>query len=185
MRQFLMPSGRRSVAVLAASIAAFAVSSIASASSPTDLAPLGPSLPSCVAGAPDTSGAHICWVVPLRPGWQASTGEWIVVRLGNAAPVDPAHPDAARTLCGQLQASVVATITVDGQSLPVDTIPCELHPGNPDVWFVDWRALSHPLTPGEHTFNVSLYFTQTVDDFANAGDTSVFPTQTLTVIPQG
>jgi hypothetical protein len=176
MRQFL---------VLAASVAAFAFSSIASASAPTDLAPLGSLLPSCTASAPDTAGAHICWVTPLRPGWQASTGEWIVVRLGDAAPVDPADPDAARTLCEQLQASIVATITLDGQPLAVDTIPCELHPGNPDVWFVDWRALSRPLTPGEHTFTVTWYFTQTVAGVANAGDTSVFPTQTMTAIPQG
>ena len=178
----------RQILVLVASVAVFAISSIASASAPTDLAPLGPLLPSCTASAPDTGGAHICWVTPLRPGWQASTGEWIVVRLGSAQAVDPANPDAAKTLCEHLQASIVATITLDGQSLPVDTIPCELHPGssgNPDVWFVDWRAPSHPLTPGEHTFTVSWYFTQTVDGVANAGETFAFPTQTLTVIRQG
>lgn len=183
-----MSLGPRPLVVLVVSLAAFAVSSMASASPPTDLSPLGPSLPSCTAGAPATGGAHICWVTPLRPGWQASTGEWIVVRLGDAEPVDPANPDAARTLCEQLQASIVATITLDGQSLPVDTIPCELHPGNngnPDIWFVDWRALSHPLTPGDHTFIVSWFYTQTVDGVANAGDTAIFPTQTLTVIPQG
>ena len=193
MRQLLVsvreiwPFGPRSLSVLAASVAAFAVSSVAAGSPPTDLPPLGSFFPSCVAGALDTSGAHQCWVVPLRPGWQASTGEWIVVRLGDAEAVDPANPDTARTLCEELQASIVATITLDGESLPVDTIPCELHPGNgnPDVWFVDWRALSQPLTPGEHTFTVSWYFTQTVDGVANAGDTSVFPTRTLTVIPQG
>ena len=188
MRQFLVsvremwPIGPRSLSVLAASVAAFVFSSMASATAPTDLAPLGPS---CLASAPDTNGAHICWVVPLRPGWQASTGEWIIVRLGNAAPVDPADPDAARTLCEQYQASIVATITLDDQSLPVDTIPCELRQGSPDVWFVDWRALSHPLTPGDHTFNVTWYFTQTVPGVADAGDRWVFPTRTLTVIPQG
>ena len=158
------------------------------ASPPSDLVPLGPSLPSCNVGAPDTRGAHICWVTPLRPGWQASTGEWIVVRLGDAEAVDPANPDAARTLCEELQASIVATITLDGNSLPVDTIPCELHPGNngnPGVWFVDWRGPSQPLTPGEHSFTVSWFFTQTVNGVANSGDTSVFPTQTLTVVPQG
>ena len=176
--------------IVAGSMAALAVvapTQSVLASPPSDLVPLGPSLPSCNVGAPDTRGVHICWVTPLRPGWQASTGEWIVVRLGDAEAVDPANPDTARTLCEELQASIVATITLDGESLPVDTIPCELHPGNgnPDVWFVDWRALSQPLTPGEHTFTVSWYFTQTVNGFANSGDTSVFPTQTLTVIPQG
>jgi hypothetical protein len=178
----------RPLVVLVASAAALAVSSIASATPPSDLTQTGPSLPSCIAGAPDTLGAHQCWVVPLRPGWQASTGEWIVVRLGDAENVDPANPDAAKTLCEELQASIVATITLDGQSLPVDTIPCELRPGsngNPDVWFVDWRALSHPLTPGDHPFTVSWYFTQTVGGVASAGDTFVFPTQTLSVIPQG
>ena len=158
------------------------------ASPPGDLQPLGPSLPSCNAAAPDTRGAHVCWVTPLRPGWQASTGEWIVVRVGDAEAVDPINPDAAQTLCEAFQAAIVATITLDGQSLPVDTIPCELHPGsggNSDVWFVDWRALSQPLTPGQHTFSASWFFTQTVSGVANAGDTSVFPTQTLTVIPKG
>src|SRR5437763_7384682 len=181
------PSARSQV-VLVALVAVFAASSIASASPPSDLSPLGPMLPSCVASAPDTGGAHICWVTPLRSGWQASTGEWIVVRLGDASSVDPTNPGAAETRCEQMQASIVATITLDGQSLPVDTIPCELHPGsngNPDVWFVDWRALNQPLTPGQHTFSASWYFTQTVAGVANAGDTSVFPTQTLTVIPQG
>src|SRR5438445_1791247 len=178
----------RQILVLVASVAVFAISSIASASAPTDLAPLGPLLPSCTASAPDTGGAHICWVTPLRPGWQASTGEWIVVRVGDAEAVDPSNPDAAKTLCEAFQAAIVATITLDGQSLPVDTIPCELHPGsggNSDVWFVDWRALSQPLTPGQHTFSASWFFTQTVSGVANAGDTSVFPTQTLTVIPKG
>ncbi|TMC84860.1 MAG: hypothetical protein E6J06_05410 [Chloroflexi bacterium] len=176
------------VAGLVAMLALIAAPPSALAAPPSDLVPLGPSLPSCIAGAPDTPGAHICWVTPIRPGWQASTGEWVVVRLGDAEQVDPANPDAAKTLCEELQAAIVATITIDGQSLAVDTIPCELHPGsngNPDVWFVDWRGLSQPLTPGQHTFTVSWYFTQTVPGFANAGDTSVFPTQTLTVIPQG
>src|SRR5438093_8734792 len=91
------------------------------ASPPSDLVPLGPSLPSCNVGAPDTRGVHICWVTPLRPGWQASTGEWIVVRLGDAEAVDPANPDTARTLCEELQASILATITLDRESLPVDS----------------------------------------------------------------
>ena len=179
------PQLSRIVAGFIAALAVVAPTQSVLASPPSDLVPLGPSLPSCNVGAPDTRGAHICWVTPLRPGWQASTGEWIVVRLGSAQAVDPSNPGAAKSLCEQLQASIVATITLDGQSLPADTIPCELHPGTPDVWFVDYRALSHPLTPGEHTFTVSWYFTQTVDGIANAGDTSVFPTQTLTVIPQG
>jgi hypothetical protein len=145
------------------------------ASPPSDLVPLGPSLPSCNATAPDTSGAHQCWVTPLRGGWQASTGEWIVVRVGDL--------EATQSLCAQMQASVVATITLDGQSLPVDTIACQLR--DDGTWFVDWRALSVPLTPGTHTFTASWYFTQSVDGIASAGQTSQFPTQTLTVIPQG
>jgi hypothetical protein len=170
-------------------ILSIAATQTALASPPSDLVPLGPStLPPCAAGAPDTTGAHICWVVPLRPGWQASTGEWIVVRLGDAEPVDPANPGGAKTLCEQMEASIVATITLDGQSLPVDTVPCELRPGNngnPDIWFVDYRGLSNPLTPGGHTFTVSWFFTQTVPGVANAGHTAVFPTQTLTVMPKG
>jgi hypothetical protein len=182
------PRLSRIVSGLIATLALIAAPQSVMASPPDDRVPLGPSLPSCTAVAPDTRGAHVCWVTPLRPGWQASTGEWIVVRLGDAEPVDPANPEAAQALCEDLQAAIVATITLDGQSLPVDTIPCELHPGgngNPDVWFVDWRALSQPLTPGGHAFTVSWFYTRTVPGFANAGDTAVFPTQTLTVIPRG
>ena len=179
----------RLVPVLIASIAFVAVIQTAAASPPTDLAPLGALLPNCVAGAPDTQGAHICWVTPLRPSWQASTGEWIVVRIGDAEPVDPANPGAAQSLCEQMQASVVATITLDGQSLLVDTIPCAFRPSpdptSPAVWFVDWRALSPPLTPGEHTFSANWFFTTTVDGNGNAGQTVTFPTSTLTVMPQG
>ena len=64
-------------------LAAFAFTAVASASPPSDQRPLGPSLPSCTASAPDTGGAHICWATPLRGGWQASTGEWIVMRTGD------------------------------------------------------------------------------------------------------
>ena len=182
------PRLSRIVSGLIATLALMAVPQSVLASPPNDLLPLGPSLPSCTANAPDTQGAHICWVTPLRSGWQASTGEWVVVRVGNAEPVDPANPEGAQTLCEVLQGAIVATITLDGQSLPVDTIPCELHPGsngNPDVWFVDWRALGQPLAPGEHAFTVSWIYTQTVPGVANAGDTAAFPTQTLTVIQHG
>jgi len=179
----------RLAAVVAALGVVVAATQTAAASPPTDLAPLGPSLPSCTVGAPDTSGAHVCWVTPLRAGWQASTGEWITVRVGDAINVDPANPGAAQSLCEQVQASVVATITIDGDSLPVDTIPCVLHPSSdptqPDVWFVDWRGLSHPLTPGVHTFSISWFFTSTVDGIGTAGDTATFGPQTVTVMPQG
>jgi hypothetical protein len=160
---------------LLVSVAAIVAVHGAAASPPTDLAPLGPTLPSCTASAPDVSGAHVCWVIPIRPGWQASTGEWIVVRIGDLEPT--------QSLCEQMQASVVATLTLDGQSLPVDTIPC--HGSDANGWFVDWRALSPPLPPGEHPFSASWYFTATVDGIGTAGQTAVFPTQTLTVIPQG
>jgi hypothetical protein len=183
-----MRSHRLSLLVLALVflVAAIAVAQTASASPPSDLGPLGPppNVPNCTPGAPDTKGAHICWVTPLRPGWQASTGEWIVIRVGDASDVDPANPGAAQARCEQLQASVVATITLDGQSLPVDTIPCEFQP-QAGRWFVDFRALTHPLPPGEHTFSESWFFTTTVPGVANAGETWTFPTQKVTVVPQG
>lgn len=163
------------LSLLAALVAFLALGSVASATPPSDLVPVGPSLPACMSTASDTSGAHQCFVAPRFPGWQASTGEWIVVRLGDLEPT--------QSLCLQMQASVVATNTLDGQSLPVDTIPC--HQIGTDQWFVDWRSLSTPLMPGDHTFTVSWYFTQTVDGIANAGQTWQFPTQMLTVIPQG
>jgi hypothetical protein len=112
----------RRVSVLIVTLAAFAVSAGASASPPSDLRPLGPSsLARCTASAPDQQGAHICWVTPLRGSWQASTGEWIVVRVGDF--------ESTQSLCEQMQASVVATLTLDGQSLPVDTMTTSLRPG--------------------------------------------------------
>jgi hypothetical protein len=132
------------------------------------------STPFCTSSAPDTSGAHMCNVVPIRTGWQASTGEWIVVRLGWTD---------TQTACEQMQASVGATNTLDGVSLPVEMVPCQQI--GTDQWHVDWRSLSQPLTPGDHTFTVSWYFTQTVDGVASAGQTFQFPTQTLTVMPNG
>jgi hypothetical protein len=164
----MRPRFVRPVFVLIMSLAALAVGSIASATPPSDLRPLGPSLPSCTASAPDTGGAHICWVTPLRDeGWQASTGEWIVVRVGDLEPT--------QELCEQAQASVVATITLDDRSLPVDTISCHAVDGG---WFVDWRGLSEPLPPGTHTFSETWHFTTT-------GDTFTFGPQTLVVMPGG
>src|SRR5436189_2413305 len=166
----------RFVPVLGGLVAVVAATQSALATPPTDLSPLGPAtLPACTTTAPDTKGAHICWVTPIRPGWQASTGEWIVVRVGDLEP--------SQSICAQMQASVVTTLTLDGQSLPVDTIACE---GSDSAgWFVDWRALSTPLTPGDHTFSASWYFTTTVDGIGTAGQTAVFPTRTLTVMPNG
>ena len=162
--------------VLVVAAAALAAGSVASSAPPSDLRPLGPgSLATCTASAPDTRGAHICWVTPLRGGWQASTGEWIVVRVGDL--------ERTQSRCEQMQASVVATVTLDDESLPVDTIPCE--GSDADGWFVDWRALSQPLTPGTHTFSESWYFTTTVDGIATAGDTVTFGPRAISVVPQG
>jgi hypothetical protein len=158
------------VAVLAAAGAAYA-------SAPTDGGPWPLStLPDCLTAVPDTSGPHICKVRPAPASgithWQAGTGEWIVVRVGDL------EPDQAS--CLAVQASVVATVTIDDATVPADLFPCQLSGG---FWIVDYRALFHPLAPGDHAVSESWHFTTAASDVP-AGSTITFST-TLTVTPRG
>jgi hypothetical protein len=170
--------GRPRLRFLVCTIAALAVlgaAGTAHASPPSDAGPFPLStVPDCLTAAPDSGGPHVCKVRPAfgLADWQAGAGEWIVVRVGDA------EPDQAG--CLAVQASVVATITVDGTTLPVDTTPCQFSAGS---WVVDYRALSHPLAPGDHAISTSWYFTTAAVGNA-AGSTLTFGT-TLTVNPQG
>jgi hypothetical protein len=132
------------------------------------------SVPDCQATAPDTGGAHICKVRAAAGGdWQAGSGEWIVIRAGFGN---------TQATCLAYQVSVVATITIDGKTLSVDTIPCE-YIASSDFWFVDYRALSYPLPPGDHAIQASFYFTTAVD-IHPAGSTLI-DNATLTVAQPG
>jgi hypothetical protein len=141
---------------------------------PTDQGPFPlSSVPDCLTAAPNTGGAHICKVRAAGSiaSWQASIGEWIVIR---AAAGENTLAD-----CSADQASIVPTITIDGTSLPVDVTPCAFHAG---AYYVDYRALSHPLPKGDHAISESLYFT--TDAGAPTGTTLTFST-TLTVANKG
>jgi hypothetical protein len=132
-------------------------------------------VPDCVATAPDTGGAHICKVRAAVGGqWQAGTGEWIVIRAAKGSTTQAG--------CLTDTASIVPTITIDGNSLPVDTIPCELNVAS-GLWFIDYRALSHPLPPGDHAIVESWYFT--TNDGSNLAGTTITFNATLTVAQHG
>lgn len=158
-------------------VGGLAATQVASAGPPNDhLADLGlrALVPDCVAGAPNTGGAHRCEVRPFaQPSWQADPGEWIVIVTAFGAPDQAACPAAA---------AVVATYTVDSDVLPTVQAPCSLA-ADVNVWVVDNRALSHPLPPGDHLITATFYFPLELFDIP-AGTTFSFST-TLTVVPGG
>jgi hypothetical protein len=172
----------RSVPVLVLFVLVGLGATAAFAAAPTDQGafPLN-SVPDCVAGAPDTGGAHICKVHPFASGpWQASTGEWILVR----GAIWAVGGGADEALCLAIQSSLDVTITIDGNSLPVDNIPCAFDAAD-GIWVSDWRALSPPLPPGDHQIVQTLVFTTAIPALGiSAGSTST-PSATLTVVPNG
>jgi hypothetical protein len=131
-------------------------------------------VPDCTTAA-NTGGAHICKVRVVAGGnWRAEPGEWIVIRA--AVGHDGAK---AKATCMANQAAAVVTITIDGRQHPVDTIPCALDSGRYEV---DWRALSHPLTPGRHIIVETWYFPRATPDWP-AGATAVW-LAALTIAPK-
>ena len=154
-------------------LAGLGMTQLASATPPSAAGPFPlASVPECLATAQDTGGAHICQLRQTFPGtsWQAETGEWIVIR--NTAG------SASQATCLATQESVVATFAIDGEPIPVELIPCAETAG---LWWVEWRALSHPVTPGVHAISMSRYYTTAVGGFP-AGATLTFH-ETLTVVP--
>lgn len=137
------------VAVLMA-LTGLVVTGVAYATPPSDQGPSPlATVPDCKAPVADTGGAHICKVRAVLGGnWQAGTGEWIVVRAGSGSDTQAA--------CLADEATIVATITIDGKNLPVDTISCAFVAAF-GGWFVDWRALSHPLPKGDHAIVETWY----------------------------
>jgi hypothetical protein len=144
------------------------------ASSPSDQGPFPlSSVRDCLTTAPPTK-AKICKVRPAVStiaNWQAGTSDWIVVRAAIG------EDDQAK--CSADQASIVPTITIDGKSFPVDTIPCAFN-ADTQLWFVDYRALSKPLDVGDHAIVESWFFTTDANGVP-AGTTITFGPKTLTV----
>jgi len=142
----------------------------------------------CTASAPDvgvtsSDGAfpHICTVALVRhEAYQASTGEWIlfVVDIGGGT----------REECLPIQPSVVVTIRLSGQPVPVDTLPCHFRTGPPGPgWSVSYRFLSHPLPAGNYTASLTVVVLSDISDLGTtirAGTVLSF-TQTLSVIQHG
>jgi hypothetical protein len=161
-------------------IAALVSTQVAYASPPSDNGTLPLPMADCAAGAPDTGGAHICKLrIFDTVNWQASTGEWIVVRGGDG--------EDTLTNCLSIQRGVVVTYTINGTTFPADTFPCQdlSSPGAP-FFFVDWRLLSHPLPSGVYTFTETAIATANLPDGTPAGATWFSASSTpLTVVPKG
>jgi hypothetical protein len=103
--------------------------------------------------------------LPQSETFQASTGEWILFRIGDR--------EASLADCQAFVANVAIAFALDGQPVAVNHLPCQLRPdGN---WFTDYRFLSHPLTPGVHMFTAT---------FTSSGGSATL-TRTVTVTPNG
>ena len=156
-------------------LAGLVVTQLASAASPFDHLsdPVGnPDVPRCLAEAPNTRAPLACKVAPFAlPNWQAQTGEWIIIRTAYAV--------ADQATCPAVEA-VVATYTIDGKAVAVDESACEFNSFD-GVYRVDFRAVSPPLPPGDHSISTTFYFpVDGVLDGIPAGTTVTYNT-TLTV----
>lgn len=180
MRTFRLMS-----ALLLPVVAAFAATQVVYASPPSDQGafPLS-SVPDCTTSLPATGGAFLCKAQIFgEPTQQAPAGEWIVIRGGIGVTPDEADGyGTPQDVCLAFQAGFRITMTIDGRAVPVDTIPCAYY-APLDAWFVDYRTLSHPLTPGVHTITQTWYATVDLPEDTPAGYTEV-DTITLTVVPR-
>lgn len=176
----LVRRSRFQAALMLPVLAALASTQVAYASPPSDQGTLPLPMADCAAGAPDTGGAHICKLrIFDTVNWQASTGEWIVVRGGTG--------EVTLADCLSDQTGVVVTYAINGRTFPADTIPCQdfSAPGAP-FFFVDWRLLSHPLPPGVYTFTETAIAIANLPDGTPAGAIWFSASSTpLTVVQQG
>ncbi len=143
-----------------------------------------PFLP-CAAGVPDMgvpAGAtgdgafpHICFVrfggAPGITAWQASTGEWILFHQRVAF--------GSQGQCLEFAAARAATVTLDGDQVAFDTLPCQqpaAPPGFTPPWIYSFRFLSHPLPQGMHTATLT---------FSGSGVPTTTLSQSVSVVAQG
>ena len=133
--------------------------------------------------APGTSsndGAfpHFCTVGLLGGSWQASTGEWTLLRIGWGTDTEQD--------CKAFLANVTVTILFQGSPVAFDTTPCQQKPFG---WVTQSRVLMHPLQPGSYSATFIFVFNAAVFDGSNtfpAGFVIQPPSpSTLTVVPQG
>ena len=163
-----------------AAASALIVGALPAAADSRDIDSLGVPFQQCVASAPDIAvpaqagsslndGAfpHICGVnMPQQGPLQASTGEWIMFRVG----------DQELTLanCQSFETNVTVSFALDGKPVDVNHLPCQLTPDG-TMWRTDYRFLSHPQSPGVYVVTAT---------FTDSGGNFTF-TRNLTVIPQG
>jgi hypothetical protein len=133
----------------------------------------------CLGPANTTGGASVCAVNPFGDvPWKASTGEWVVIALGNQFFDDPVSEGGSGSLaqaladCQAFKAAVVTHIYLDGKSRSIDVIGCSLT-ADAHGYQVDTRTLVSPLKAGAHTFSAT---------WANVADAGTFGPHTLTVV---
>jgi hypothetical protein len=171
----------RATALLSSLIAASAliVAALPAAADTRDIDSLAVPVGECLASAPDVGlpsqprsslneGAfpRICRAdIPRSDTFQASTGEWILFRIG----------DLEFTLadCQSFEKNVIVSFALDGHPVDINHVPCQLRPDG--TWFTDNRFLSHPLSPGVHVLTAT---------FTSPGASETL-TRTVTVTPQG
>lgn len=159
--------------------AALVAAALPAAADGRDIESLAVPVGECLASAPDVGlpsqprsatneGAfpHICRAdIPRSLTFQASTGEWILFRIGDS--------EASLADCQSFEATFTVSFTLDGQPVESIHLPCQLRTGGD--WFTDYRLLSHPLASGVHVLAVT---------FASAGgDTTL--TRSVSVFPKG
>jgi hypothetical protein len=171
----------RATALLSSLIAASAliVAALPAAADTRDIDSLAVPVGECLASAPDVGlpsqpgsslneGAfpRICRAdIPRSNTFQASTGEWILFRIG----------DLEFTLadCQSFEKNVIVSFALDGHPVDINHLPCQVRPDG--TWFTDNRFLSHPLSPGVHVLTAT---------FTSPGASETL-TRTVTVTPQG
>lgn len=107
-------------------------------------------------GVNDGAFAHVCTVGLFGGTWQASTGEWIVFRIGWGT--------ATEQQCLDFAPNVTVTLLFQGSPVQFDTVPCFQRPFPPFGWATQFRFLSHPLAAGEYTASFRFEFNAAVSD---------------------
>ena len=122
--------------------------------SPASYLTAWPLPPLCPVSAADAPICH----VPLAGGNRhASNGESILYRFGWGA--------ATQQECKAFITSASKSITVDGRSVDLVTVPCQFFAASPvpgdghtNVWVTDVRYVSSPLAPGQYNVSATITY---------------------------
>jgi hypothetical protein len=100
-----------------------------------------------------------------NPVWVASTGEWMLFRVGDVNTFAE---------CQATTADVSVAYTLDGEPVDSYVAPCQLRPDG--FWLVDFRFLSGPLEAGVHTVTAT---------WTSTSHFNFFLSQSITVMANG